>query len=265
MQIIMSFLDSLHPFSLILALGACFALLRVVFSSPSAQQLDWAVAALLCLSGIFIGARLAYVLEHFHYYSIHTDEIIRFWQGGLSWIGTIAGALLILPLVQRLWQWKFWNIADRLSLMVLPLSLSIWLACLVEGSAYGALLPQGTWWGLKVLDETGTQLLRIPLQPLAAFSLLVFLGLAEGLLKKSTRPGLAFSVLMLIFSADMLLFTFMRADPAQSWLGIRIESWAALIYTFCAILSTITILGVPQRFFSIRWFKKKSVSESKAL
>jgi hypothetical protein len=126
-------------------------------------------------------------------------------------------------------------------------------------------LPQGTWWGLSVLDESGLYSLRSPVQPLAALSLLVFLGLAELLLRKASRPGLRSTVLLLIFSLDMLLFTFMRADPAQSWLGLRIESWAALIYTFAAILSTISILNRIKQIPSLRWFKKRTISESKTL
>ncbi|MPM73792.1 hypothetical protein SDC9_120777 [bioreactor metagenome] len=177
----------------------------------------------------------------------------------------MAGALLSIPLAARIWHWDFWHICDRLCVMFLPLSLATWLACLLEGSAYGIVVPQGTWWGMRVLDETGIYSLRSPVQPLAAFSLLVFLGLAELLLRKTSRPGLRASLLLLVFCLDMLLFTFMRADPAQSWLGIRIESWAALIYTFAAILSTIRFLNWIKRMPSLRWFKKRTISESKAL
>ncbi len=261
---IMTFLDSLHPFSLIIGLGACFALWRVAHSSPNAQRLDWALIGLLSLLGAFFGARLAYIFEHFSYYSFHLSESLQFWQGGFSWIGTIAGALLTLPLISRIWQWNFWKIIDHLSVMLLPLSMAIWLACLVDGSAYGATLPAGTWWGLNVRDETGAYLLRIPLQPLAAFSLLVFLGLAELLLQKTTRPGLRSSILVLIFSIDMLLFTFMRADPSPTWLGLRVESWAAIVYTFCAILSTIIILEIPRRISSIPLLKRRAALESKS-
>lgn len=261
----MTFLASINSFSLLLAIGASFGLWRLALTSPTAQRLYWLLTGLLSLLGALLGARITYVLEHLHYYNLYPQQILQFWQGGLSWEGALAGALLSIPLAAHVWQWDFWRICDRLCVMLLPVSLATWLACLLEGSAYGIALPQGTWWGIRVLDESGLYSLRSPVQPLAALSLLVFLGLAELLLRKTNRPGLRASLLLLIFSLDMLLFTFMRADPAQTWLGLRIESWAALIYTFAAILSTISILNWIKRMPSLRWFKKKTISESKTL
>ncbi len=261
----MTFLASIHSFSLLLAIGASFGLWRLALTSPTGQRLNWLLSGMLVLVGALLGARVAYVLEHLHYYGLYPREIIQIWQGGLAWEGALAGALLAVALATRLWQWGFWQLCDRLVVMLMPLSIAAWLACLLEGSAYGITLPQGTWWGLSVLDESGLYSLRSPVQPLAALSLLVFLGLAELLLRKANRPGLCSTVLLLIFSLDMLLFTFMRADPAQSWLGLRIESWAALIYTFAAILSTISILNWIKQIPSLRWFKKRTISESKTL
>lgn len=261
----MNFIDTTHLFSLLLAIGASLALWRVALASPSAQRPQWLLAGWIVLLGALLGARLAYVLEHLPYYTLNPDQIIQFWQGGLSWIGVLPGALLLIPLVGKVWQWNFGYISDRLSVMLLPLSVATWLACLLEGSAYGAALPAGTWWGMRVLDASGVSTLRSPVQPIAALSLLVFLGLAELLLRSSSRPGLRTSLLIAIFGTDMLLFTFMRADPAQTWLGLRIESWAAIVTTFCAILSTISILGFTKRFPSPRWLKKKTVLESKVL
>jgi phosphatidylglycerol:prolipoprotein diacylglycerol transferase len=261
----MTLLASIHSFSLLLAIGASFSLWRLALASPAAQRFYWLLTGLLTLLGALLGARIFYILEHLHYYALYAKEIVQIWQGGLAWEGALAGALLSILLAARVWQWDFWQLCDRLMVMLLPLSLATWLACLLEGSAYGIALPQDTWWGIRVLDETGIAALRSPVQPLAALSLLVFLGLAEVLLRKSTRPGLRSSVLLLIFSLDMLLFTFMRADAAQSWLGLRLESWAALVYTFAALLSTIRFLNWFKRLPSLRWFKKRTISESKAL
>lgn len=259
----MAFINSVNPFSLILAIGASFALWRLALAAPGGQRLHWLLAGLLSLLGALLGARIAYVLEHLNYFSQNAGQIAAFWQGGLSWIGAPAGALLMVPLIARLWQWNFWVLCDRLSVMLLPMSIAPWLACLLEGSAYGIALPQGTWWGMQALNESGVYVLRSPLQPLAAVSLLAFLGMVELLLQKSAKTGLRSSLLWLTFSVDMLLFTFMRADPAPSWLGLRIESWAALFYTLISLLSTISILEWIKKVPSLRWFKKRSISESK--
>jgi len=41
---------------------------------------------LVTLVAGFLGARLGFVLMHMHYFSIHTDEIMKYWNGGLSWV-----------------------------------------------------------------------------------------------------------------------------------------------------------------------------------
>lgn len=235
-------MNSSNVFSLILATGASFALWRVVIVSPSAQRIHWLLAGLISLFGALLGARVGYVLEHFHYFSLNPNQTLQFWQGGLSWIGALAGAIALLLLVARVWQWPFWVVLDQLSRMVLPLGIATWLACWQSGAAYGISLQEGTWWGIRALDESGQFGLHSPVQPLAALSQLVFIGVLELLLNKTDTPGLRGSLVFLVFSADMLLFSFLRADPAQVWLGLRIETWAAMVYTLIGIVITIEVL-----------------------
>lgn len=238
----MNTMTSANAFSLILAIGASFGLWRIALASPSAQRIQWLLAGLVSLAGALLGARAAYVLEHLHFYLLNPGQIVQFWQGGLSWIGALAGGVALLPLAARIWQWPFWLLLDRLSRLVLPLGIVTWLACWQSGSAYGLSLTEGTWWGIRALDESGQIGLRSPVQPLAALSLLVFLGLLEGLLAKTKISGLRGSLVLLVLSADMLLFTFLRADVSQTWLGLRIETWAAMVYTLLGIVSTMVLL-----------------------
>lgn len=109
-----------------------------------------------------------------------------------------------------------------------------------------------------MVDETGQMGLRAPVQLLAALSLIVFLGVLELWLAKTETIGLGGLLVCLVFSVDMLLFSFLRADPAQSWLGLRIETWAAMVYTLLGIVGTIGILlkkwHIP---FRRGWLKAK--------
>jgi len=255
-------MTSANAFSLILAIGASFALWRVALASPSAQRNHWLTAGLISLTGALLGARTAYVLEHFYYYSLNPGQIVQFWQGGLSWIGALAGGVVILPLSTLLLQWPFWLLPDRLSRMVLPLGIATWLACWQSGVAYGIALTDGTWWGIRALNESGQIGLHSPVQPLAALSLLAFLGLLEWLLAKTKITGLRGSLVFLVFSAHMLVFTFLRADTAQTWLGLRIESWAAIVYTLLGIVSTIIIwLKQKPLHFKFGFLRRRVIRE----
>ena len=42
--------------------------------------------------GAFTGARLLYIIVHGASYLPHLEEILAFWQGGLSWPGAVAGS-----------------------------------------------------------------------------------------------------------------------------------------------------------------------------
>jgi prolipoprotein diacylglyceryltransferase len=237
---------SLNPFSLILAIGASFGLFRIALSSRPAQRPDWLLAGLLSLVGALIGARLGYCLLHIHYFLTHLIEIPQFWLGGFTWEGALAGGMLFLLIAKSIWKWSFLSLLDRVSLLLLPMGVAGWLACWLTGVAYGQTLPTGSWWGIQAVDETGIASLRSPVQPLAAISLLVFMGFTELLLYQTKTTGKKGILALLVFSADMLLFTFLRADPAQTWLGLRFETWAAMIYTLSGA-ATLILLLVPKR------------------
>lgn len=242
---------NLNPFSLILALGASFGLFRIAMASKPAQRLDWLLAGVFTLIGALIGARLGYTLLHINYFLTNPVEIPQFWLGGFTWEGAFAGGLLFLFFAKLIWQWPFLNLLDRISLLILPLGLAGWLGCWLTGVGYGQVLPTGSWFAIQALDETGTLALRVPVQPLGAISLAIFMGFAELLLYPTQTIGKKGVVACLVFSADMLLFSFLRADPAQTWQGLRFESWTAMLYTLCGmavyILLSIGEKATPQK------------------
>ena len=255
-------MSSLPVSSLILGIGASFGLLWIMATVPAAQRVYWLLAGLLTLLGALIGSRAGYVLEHLAYFSSHPDEMVQFWLGGLTWEGAVAGAILVQPAIVKLFQWPFHLVLDAISRFLLPLSIAGWIDCWMVGLGYGIVLDKGMWWGLAMSNEAGVVSLRNPVQPLAILSLLVFLGVLELWLSHTEKLGLRGFSTLLIFGADMLLFSFLRADPSPSWLGLRIETWSAIVYTLVGILGTIGF------FFEINkaWvFRKPVHAESKPL
>jgi phosphatidylglycerol:prolipoprotein diacylglycerol transferase len=233
---------TLNTFSLILAVGASFGLFRIALTSRSSQRTVWLLAGLISLLGALIGARIGYVLEHLHYFSAYPGQIASIWLGGLTWEGALTGSLLSLLIIRKFWQWSFFTLLDKLSMLLLPIGVAGWLACWQAGVAYGETLPVAAWWGIETLDESGLLALRTPVQPLAAISLVVFLGFVELATNQSKLTGWKGSLNCLVFSADMLLFSFLRADPVQTCGGLRFETWAAMVYTLSGIAALLWIL-----------------------
>lgn len=235
-------MTSLNVFSLILATGASFGLFRIALASRPSQRMVWLLAGLLTLGGALLGARLGYVFLHLSYFTNNPLQIPAFWLGGLTWEGALGGGLLTLLLAKKIWQWSFFSLLDKLSLLLLPLGVAGWLACWLSGAAYGQPLPVAAWWGIEAIDEAGLLALRTPVQPLAAISLLVFMGFTELVILQNQTVGWKGSLACLVFSADMLLFSFLRADPSQRWLGLRPESWAGILFSLTGIAAVLWIL-----------------------
>lgn len=62
--------------------------------------------------GAIIGARIAYVINHFAEYSHHLLDILKIWQGGISLLGGFAGAILLALPEMRKRHLSFWHVMD---------------------------------------------------------------------------------------------------------------------------------------------------------
>lgn len=72
------------------------------------------VSALLVRAaiGAIIGARVAYVLNHFGEYSDDPLAALRVWEGGISLLGGFAGAILLALPEMRRRHLSFWQVMD---------------------------------------------------------------------------------------------------------------------------------------------------------
>ena len=106
------------------------------------------------------------------------------------------------------------------------MAITAWLACWIEGSAYGE--PSTAWWALPAPDEWGALAPRQPVQLMGALLVLGLYWLLEQLRHRLPFPGLAASILGLGLSAELFGLSFLRADPIPVWLGLRLEAWGAV-------------------------------------
>ena len=88
---------TIRSYGLMLMLAFLGGILLAVRLAPSYaidpnDIIDWALFALL---GSIIGARALYVLLHYRVFAASPADVLRVWEGGLSFHGGLAGAILV--------------------------------------------------------------------------------------------------------------------------------------------------------------------------
>jgi phosphatidylglycerol:prolipoprotein diacylglycerol transferase len=184
--------------------------------------------------GSLLGARLGFVLWHWDYYRILPREILQWQRGGLIWEGAVLGGLLVWLALWLLAGEPALQAADRLTRLVVPVAVAVWLACLPLGCAYG-LPAQGQPWGLPAPDETGHMVMRIPTQILAALTLLASAILLEWRLPPAAPAGRRAALVILALAINLFLFSFLRGDPLPILWGWRLDSWTAGLFLLLSL------------------------------
>lgn len=247
-----------HAFSLLLGLGAGLGLAWAAGRAKPRRVSGLLDAGLASLLGALLGGRLVYVALNWPYFAAHLGEIPQVQLGGLAWPGAALGAALALLLLAPLTHVPFGEMLDALIPLGTVMAVCAWLACWLDGIAYGPAL--NAWWALPARDEWGTLAPRLPLQLLCAA---LTLGLAwlvdrprgrarRELLRRldSFFPERPAVLWVSGFSLILLGFSLLRADPSPAWLGLRLDAWAALamvVISFAFLTRSIRTEGAEQR------------------
>jgi prolipoprotein diacylglyceryltransferase len=132
--------------------------------------------------------------------------------------------------------------------LLTTLSIGSWLSCWLIGCAYGP--PAGSWWGIPSRNEWGEVALRLPVQLIGALLTLGHFWLLDWGRDFFKSQGQTFSAALMGFSAIMLALSFIRADPLPEWQGMRVDSWAALVFLMlagiCLMISSLPHLVKQQ-------------------
>ena len=233
-------------FALAVGFGSTLGCWQIAQKAPIGQSWRLVNGAILTLLGCLIGARLVYAGFHSAYFAIHPLEALELWLGGLSWPGVFAGAVLTIFILAGVWHMPVTRLADGLAPLFPPLAIGIWLGCWQAGIAYGADVPAGSWWGMPALDETGSFSLRIPLQLLAALSILFFFVLLESNTHLFYRSGQFTAITALGLSINLLLFSRFRVDPVPMWNGLRTDILAGSLFVLMSLVICI-LTFIPNR------------------
>jgi prolipoprotein diacylglyceryltransferase len=230
-----------YAFSVLIGLGATTGLTWVAWKAPRNEALGQVNAGLWTLFGGLVGGRALYTGLNWNYFQSHFLESLQIFQGGISWAGALAGGMLALYLYARLARKSFGKLTDAMQPLAATLVVSAWLACWLDGCAYG---PTVAWGGLPARDEWGSLSLRFPTQLLGAMLTLGMYWVLErnkaGFLRRRgfDRPGRTASLALAGLSVQFFGLSFLMVDPAVLWNGLRLGAWAALGF---AVLGSLTL------------------------
>lgn len=232
-------------FSLLVGIGASLGLLLVVRGAPPGAEVRRTAGGLFVLLAVLIGARAGFVWFNPHLFRADGWAALRFWEGGLSFPGGLAAALLAIGLVALAQREALARAADGLVIMFIPLGVMLWLGCGAAGCAYGSPLDEQYPWALPVMELDGSLIHRLPLPYLAAPALLFFAWQVEIRTADSRVPGLRACALGLALGLHTLLFTVLRGDSLLRFHDLHPDTAAALLLSALALLGLIA-LGIAR-------------------
>jgi phosphatidylglycerol:prolipoprotein diacylglycerol transferase len=194
----------------------------------------WFDGLLVSLSAGLINGRLVFVIVRWDYFQHHPAEIGQIWLGGLSYHGALLGGLLAL------WSWSIWRKRPwgRYAGLLAPgLALAAtfgWLACWMEGCAYGRPTTLSLL-AADLPDELGVYALRYRTQQLGlTLSLLTWLALMY--IRRSRSSVRLFWLTLFGLSLGRLLISLLRGDPAPEIWQFRIDTLADATLTLMSLI-----------------------------
>ena len=165
--------------------------------------------------GIIIGGRLGYVIIYdLEYYSNNIIDIVKIWQGGMSFHGGMVGVILVSILFAKRNNFNPFQFLDIISI-VSPIGIFFGrLSNFINSELYG--LETNLPWGVKFIQVD--ELYRHPSQLYEAFfeGIVLFIILMyfrkKGLIKK---PGYISGLFLIFYSIFRFILEFFRVPDDQ--------------------------------------------------
>jgi phosphatidylglycerol---prolipoprotein diacylglyceryl transferase len=216
----------IYSYTVVMGLGIAASLgLTVWLNRRSGRETAFWLDGLLVAAVVAIGGgRVGYVWSSWSYFQQHPAEIGLVWQGGLSYHGALLAGLLALWVWSRRQHRPFAALSGLLAPALCLLSSFGWLACWLEGCAYGRETVLGFLAG-DLPDSFGVFAVRYQTQWLGfVWSLLLFSIILLLWHRFHPAPGRLFWLALLGLSLGRLLITFLRGDPVLMMGQFRLDT-----------------------------------------
>ncbi|HEX6387045.1 MAG TPA: prolipoprotein diacylglyceryl transferase family protein [Anaerolineae bacterium] len=222
----------LYSYTVVIGLGIIAAIGLTAWRARRLAQTgdswlgNWFDGLLVILAAGLIGGRAGFVWAEWEYFQQRPAEAWQIWQGGLSYHGALAAGLLAL--------WGWWAYCRRqqtpfaayAGLFAPALALGSafgWLACWLEGCAYGRETTLGLW-SADLPDTFGVYAVRYQTQLLGAgLALVVFFAVVA--LWCNRQPQRLFWFTLLGLSFGRVIVTLYRGDDVASVSTIRLDTF----------------------------------------
>lgn len=157
---------TLSSYTLLLDAGLLIALFLFYKRAQRliAKPERWMDGAIISLAAGILGARLGYVLANWTYFQEKQSKILKFWLGGLSWHGALAGALTALVIYCLARRISLWRLSDELARVAPIVGFFCSLGCLMAGCAYGREVFSPNWLAAELPDLFGVWSYRFNVQ-----------------------------------------------------------------------------------------------------
>ncbi len=204
----------IYSYEVIMALGigACIGVAFWLGKHDNQRLGEWLNGIIVAIVLAFAGGRVVFVWIERNYYVENLGDIWLVWRGGLSYHGALLAGLF------GLWAWSRWrkqpfaNFAGMLAAVLALMTAFGWLACLLEGCAYG----RETFLGIissDLPDSFGVYSVRYHTQLIGLiFSALVFVLIMA--LYKRSAPLQLFWLAVATLCLGRLVVGLFRGDEA---------------------------------------------------
>lgn len=199
----------------------------------------------------FVGARLAHILiEAPEYYLAHPIRVFYIWQGGFVLYGGILVGILCTYLFLRRLNEPIGRWADVIAPCLL-LGIGIGRAgCLSAGCCYGG--ETHLFWGMVFTDPRSGAPLHLSLHPTQALEMVFGLSASLAFWKifpgPTSRPGIAFVWMLMVYSVFRFGIEFLRGDLDRG-------------FFFNGALSSSQLISIGILIYSAGWmlyFRKET-------
>ncbi len=252
---------AIHSYGVMIAIGVCVFTFCVMNDRRRKKLLNEDQFVSLLIRGIVaatIGGKLLFVLMNSDTI-IHPFELIQFWHGGFSILGSIIAVILVIPFYVRRFKIALAPFLDLIALYAPLLQSIARLGCLFAGCCFGK--TTNSIFSIAVADDFGNLILRHPTQLYSSAALLlIFLMLFFVIQHRTKKNGQLALWYLFLATTERGLIDIFRSEQQfgtsfpLSWLSVN-QLIAFIIGAVAGALLLITYFfdRKQQRYESIQF------------
>lgn len=205
---------AIHGYGLAVAIGLLIFYAQVSKDPARERIISIEHLSTLLIIGIIagiIGGRILYIISNPE--PMTYGEMIRLWEGGLSFLGALIAVLAVTPWYLKKIGTPFLPLLDLVSLYIPLLYACSRIGCFLAGCCYG--LPTTQFWGITYTSPESHAPLCIALHPTQLYSAVNAMGiflLLHIIRPVMRKPGQIVSSYLIAAGVERFAIDFLRAD-----------------------------------------------------